>query len=105
MEEESFRQILSHETEIEAELLFDYKFPPPKRVGMLKWRPSDAYLETGWEDEPPQLREQTARTLKFMLAGITAGAVSRTMTAPLDRVKILMQAGEEEGRQDCDDIA
>eukprot|EP00960_Hanusia_phi_P043492 756072-Hanusia_phi.AAC.1 len=91
MEEESLRKILAHETEIEAELLFDaYTFPPPKRAGMLKWRPSDAFLETGWEDEG-QLANQSTRTLKFMLAGISAGAVSRTMTAPLDRVKILMQ--------------
>lgn len=36
---------------------------------------------------------------KFLLSGAMAGAVSRTCTAPLDRVKVYMQVCAQEAQQ------
>lgn len=53
------------------------------------------------DDRPPppprglsvarQLIDEPSRMAKFMIAGGVAGAVSRTATAPIDRLKLLLQ--------------
>ena len=50
-----------------------------------------ASLETG-EYGPPPEREGTLPTWVLLVSGAIAGAVSRTVTAPMDRLKTLLQA-------------
>ena len=51
------------------------------------------------DDRPPMhplsvvrhLIDEPSRMAKFMISGAVAGAVSRTATAPIDRLKLLLQ--------------
>lgn len=48
------------------------------------------------DDRPPPPKshliiDEPSRMAKFMIAGGVAGAVSRTATAPIDRLKLLLQ--------------
>ncbi|KIK94699.1 hypothetical protein PAXRUDRAFT_11892 [Paxillus rubicundulus Ve08.2h10] len=64
------------------------KPPPPS------WIPQESTLSTedGFEEEPEEHHEwlQGHTAIKFLLAGGMAGAVSRTCTAPFDRVKVFL---------------
>ena len=42
-----------------------------------------------------ELIDEPSRMAKFMIAGGVAGAVSRTATAPIDRLKLLLQVRRE----------
>ena len=46
----------------------------------------------------PGLRTDRGRPAKLLLAGAAAGAVSRTLTAPIDRLRMLFQVHEAPGR-------
>lgn len=68
----------------------------------------DGTAEVEIDDRPPaapshqqplsvarSLIDEPSRMAKFMIAGGVAGAVSRTATAPIDRLKLLLQVREE----------
>jgi hypothetical protein len=49
---------------------------------------------SGGPEGPPPLLNDRWRTSKFVFAGGLAGAISRTATAPIDRLKMLLQVQE-----------
>ena len=49
-------------------------------------------------DEDEAVRKYTFVTLERVLAGAMAGGISRVVTAPIDRVKLLYQVDRESGR-------
>lgn len=49
-------------------------------------------------DEFTAEEKQTGMLWRHLVAGAGAGAVSRTSTAPLDRLKVLMQVTDEGAR-------
>ena len=59
------------------------------------------------DDRPPppplsvarHLIDEPSRMAKFMIAGGVAGAVSRTATAPIDRLKLLLQVRRRRRRR------
>lgn len=48
---------------------------------------------------PADARQKEGHYLKVLIAGGISGAISRTGTAPLDRIKVLMQAGVRETKE------
>lgn len=64
------------------------------------------YLDIGEDlnvpDDFTQTEMETGRWWRHLLAGALAGAVSRTSTAPLDRLKVILQVQNTKQRiSDC----
>lgn len=53
------------------------------------------YLPTGSDLGPPPLPPASIEIWRALLAGGCAGIVSKTVTAPLEKVKIMAQVGFE----------
>ncbi|PSC68761.1 Calcium-binding mitochondrial carrier S [Micractinium conductrix] len=69
---------------------------PQQQLADAQFAAADDFDEEEFEEEEEEEGEwDTYRPLKLLLAGGVAGAVSRTATAPIDRLKMLLQI------QDC----
>jgi len=72
---------------IEFESFRDWLFLTPEPL----YAQFDRYIDSQWET-PPDIQDGKYRAI-VLTAGAFAGVVSRTVTAPVDRLKILYQAG------------